>query len=225
MCHFSSHSSTSPLPGLYFFSSLPVWQWGAVPRLSALSHRDRLELGCPKMVAFTSQKHKNWESHSRGEAFSASLFSNCDFLSIAAENDCLNCAAHYAYLCGLGLLCGLLFKMIEPWGETRKQIQHQFICISLNILQLWFKWREMSLLTDITCYMLHFTMDSCLKSVNEGLGNPTTTFRIWIWILNPKCKQSHLPFSSCVINCLRCIALLQNAVLCVYSSPDIIQIT
>lgn len=62
MCHFSYPSSASLLPGLYFFSSLPAWQWGAVPPLSALNHRDRLELGCPKMVAFTSQK-QDWRSH------------------------------------------------------------------------------------------------------------------------------------------------------------------
>lgn len=62
MCHFSCHSNASHLPGLYSFSALPLWQWGAVPCLSALNHRDRLELGCPEMVAFTSQKHK-WRSH------------------------------------------------------------------------------------------------------------------------------------------------------------------
>lgn len=88
-----------------------------MPRLSALNRRDKTGAGLPQNGGIYLPKAQVEKSFTLwGEAFSASLFSNCDFLSLAAENDCLNCAAHSAYLCAVGLLYGLSFKMIGPRG-------------------------------------------------------------------------------------------------------------
>ena len=156
MFHFSHHGSALSLPpGLYFFSSPPAWQWGAVPRLSALNHRDRLELGCPKMVAFTSQKH-NWKSHfdCKGEAFSASPFYQPRF-SFSCSRKWLPelRGTHYGYLCW-GVVFSLYCLSLKWLGrnlfsslhgkrgrDSASEIQSQ-----INLILPRFKLTEFSLL-------------------------------------------------------------------------------
>lgn len=149
MCHFiSDHSSSFLLSGLYFSSSLPEWQWGAVSRLSALKHRGRLELGRPKMVALPSPKH-DWKSHLRCRvrplpplSFPTVIFfllqkkmiawiaRRTMFFSVVGRFVVLFCRLKRL---GLGeKFCSRHFE-----GNTR-EIQHQFICIIPNIRRLWF---------------------------------------------------------------------------------------
>lgn len=83
-----------------------------MPRLSALNHRDRLELGCPKMVPFTSQKH-NWRSHlhCRMRHFLLPPSPTAFFFLLQRKM----IARHAMFISGR--LHGLVFKMTGPWGE------------------------------------------------------------------------------------------------------------
>lgn len=157
MCHFSYHSRASLLPGLYFFSSPPVWQWGAVLCLSALNHCDRLELGCPKMVAFTSQKH-NWKSHlhCRVRRFLLPSFHTAIFVFM--QQKMIPWIVHHT----MDFLCGMVCRL--KWlglGETFVFSHHltgnkEADSTSVHLYKpKRSKWTALSLLTG---YKIHLTL-------------------------------------------------------------------
>lgn len=139
-------------------------------------------------------------------------FSTAISFLLQQRNDSLNCATHYDFPCGvvcrlkwLGL--GETFLCSHHLTGNKKEIQHCFICINPNTIQLWLKWKEISHMS--TMWYLSVTICSCVKLAHEWLGNTTTTCLIWY----PKCKQSQWRFSPWVIKYLRCIASLQHAAL------------
>ena len=146
MCHFSYHSGSSHLPGLYFFSSLPVWQWRAAPRLSALNHRDKLEPGCTKMVVQYLPPKSTTGKVIYKQQFSFPC-SRKWWVWIERHSVLLSVVYIACMVCHLKWLGDILTGN----KEADPTLVHSYV--DPNIIQLLFKSPEMTLLTCDRCHL------------------------------------------------------------------------
>lgn len=160
-----------------------MWQWGAVPCLSALNHHDRLEMGCPKMVAFASQKHKRRSHlHSRLRYFLQTPFLEKIFFPLQQKT-----IAQIIWNCAyLWDMCVCVFLLnsedLEPLLDT----------------SVWNRaWRQVEkVIFHHRGLQPHRVSITGCSSINEWVASTFVS----------------LFLVSRVINYLRCMAPLQNAV-------------